>query len=205
MNGDWMDSARAFGFESRDAPRISFNIGNHELLPEFRDRVLDENSRNDAIFWTALYYHRCSLCRYQQAAARHAFHAKLQVDSLTLGFLYKLVGFANESITVQVVQEIVSQEAWFRQTVSVENDAILVPTRTHGRDGSTRDRYFYPQYATCCCWREATTHHARVQFSTGSVTFAPFSSWTVASASIEAGKYYLDTMGFISTPSKQTL
>jgi len=205
MNGDWIDGTGLAmnGDPSYLIPLLlkmpwdAVNVGNHEL---YRNEVIDYMSRPGGfVEWWGN--------RMLTSNVAHA-HTQLPVGNnyrllrgvngttvLAFGFLYDMDNAADHVI-VKTVENVVHNEPWFESAVKADNyDAILVLAHMNVRDGLVE--------VILNRIRQLVGDDMPVQFVTGHTHHRDFSKLDNSSVSFEAGRY-LDTVGFVSFPTKET-
>ncbi|CAB9515977.1 5'-nucleotidase [Seminavis robusta] len=210
VNGDWIDGT---GISLNDdtsyltpilehMPWDALNVGNHEL---YRDEVVTQFMRPGGfVEWWGDRYVSSNVIynpHQQPLGERYRFLRGKNSTVLTFGFLYNMQD-ASSLVTVETVESVV-EEPWFVDVVTNANneptgdyDAILIMAHMDVKDELVTvllDKI-----------RSLVGDHMPVQFLTGHTHFRRIETLDAASVSFEAGKF-LDTIGFVSFPKKQTL
>ena len=222
MNGDFVDGTGLSMNRNVDAllpilERMHYdaiNVGNHELYTDqlieqisspggfiewYGDKYISSNVR----FNTSIPSRSSSNLQGQQSdeakpIGKYYYMLKGKHFSvLTFGFLYNMQNYAPSIMVVEV--EAIVKEAWFIDVVqkSDEYDAILVLAHMHVRD---------PLCQIILDSIRTITGNGKipVQFITGHTHIRDYYIFDPLSTSFEAG-HYLDTLGFVSFPTTQTV
>lgn len=205
VNGDWIDGT---GLSLNDdisyltpllerMPWDALNVGNHEL---YRSDVIHEFMRPGGFVesWGDRYISSNVLYTQRQSPLGVRFKYLKGENStlLTFGFLYNMLD-ASPAVTVETIESVV-EEQWFIEAVGASNlyDAILVMAHMDVKDALVSvvlDKI-----------RSIVGSLIPVQFLTGHTHYRGINTLDEASESFEAGRF-LDTIGFVSFPKKQTL
>jgi hypothetical protein len=209
-NGDWIDGTGISlnGDISYLTPVLermpwdAINVGNHEL---YRSSVITEFLRPGGfVEWWGDRYLSSNVIhteRQQPLGQRYRFLRGRNATVLTFGFLYNMDD-ASSLVTVETVETVVEAQ-WFVDVVTNVNrdpqgdyDAILVLAHMDADDS------LVTVLLNKIRWLVGET--MPVQFLTGHTHERKVQVMDHASVSFEAGKF-LDTIGFVSFPRKQTL
>jgi 2',3'-cyclic-nucleotide 2'-phosphodiesterase (5'-nucleotidase family) len=206
MNGDWIDgTGLAMNGDAsflipilEKMPFDAITVGNHELYQSSVIRYMTRTAGLTEYFGRHYISSNVHFAGTKRPLGVHCTILKGHHRLLVLGFLYNMVGYANQTVTVQDVQQVVSHETWFSQAVSATDDydAILVLAHMDVRDELVS--------TILSALRKYAGDGMPVQFVTGHTHTRDYAVLDRASTSVEAGKY-LDTVGFTSFPVKQTL
>lgn len=204
VNGDWIDGTGLAinGDPSYLIPILekmpwdALNCGNHEL---YRRDVIDYMSRPAGwLDWWGLKYLTSNIIDSNtQKNFGNQFRLLKGPTStvLTFGFLYNMKD-SDSTVTVQQVETVVA-EAWFSNALKTPGiDAILVLAHM-GHD----DHLISVILAKI---RSIVGPNMPVQFVAGHTHKRGVHNPDATSLSLEAGRY-LDTVGFVSFPRKDTL
>ena len=215
MNGDFIDGTGLSMNGNVDAllpilERMQYdaiNVGNHEL---YSDRFLAKiTSPGGFIEWYGDKYissnvrfnsSHLSSDQYKQNEAppigsNYYMLKGRYYDVLTFGFLYNMQNYASSVMVIEV--ETIVQETWFIDIVKREEyDAILVMAHMHVRDPLC-------QIILDAIRTITGNDNIPIQFITGHTHIRDYDVFDSLATSFEAG-HFLDTLGFVSFPTKQT-
>ena len=178
-------------------PWDALNVGNHEL---YRSEVVNEFMRPGGFveWWGDRYISSNVLHtqRQEPLGRRYRYLKGENATVLTFGFLYNMQD-PSPVVTVETVESVV-EEQWFVDIVKASNlyDAILVMAHMDVNDALVS--------VLLEKIRSIAGSLVPVQFITGHTHYRGIHTMDEASVSFEAGRF-LDTIGFVSFPKKQTL
>jgi 2',3'-cyclic-nucleotide 2'-phosphodiesterase (5'-nucleotidase family) len=201
MNGDWIDGTGLAinGDASKLVPILenmpydAMNVGNHEL---YRNQVIEYATQTAGMVqkFGPRYLSSNVLHNDTRKPIGREFRILRGVNAnlLTFGFLYDMVN-AGDRVTVQRVEDAVN-EKWFVSALQDTEtyDAILVLAHMDVRD---------PLCTVILNKIRSISSSVPVQFITGHTHRRDYQVLDANSVSFEAGRY-LDTVGFVSFPSK---
>ena len=204
MNGDWIDGTGLAmnGNPSYLIPLLqrmpwdAVNVGNHEL---YKRSVVEYILRpaGFAEWWGSRYLSSNIVKTANKEPMGNRFHIMAGRHStvLVFGFLYNMQ--ENDPIvTVERVQDTIN-EGWFEEVLGFEiYDAILVLAHMDHKDSLVQ--------VILNRIRGLVDEDMPVQFITGHTHYRGLSSPDNCSSSFEAGRY-LDTVGFVSFPTQDTI
>eukprot|EP00934_Nitzschia_sp_Nitz4_P001805 Nitzschia sp. Nitz4//scaffold16_size188269//121144//123025//NITZ4_001801-RA/size188269-augustus-gene-0.95-mRNA-1//-1//CDS//3329538547//1805//frame0 len=205
MNGDWVDGTGLSldGDTSSIVPLLQkmpfhiVNTGNHEL---YKSRVIDSMTRAGGfIDWWGGRHLSSNIVMTSDPSShlsnRYYLLEGINSNVLVFGFIYHMYGAASE-VTVLDPADVV-QESWFQKALKEESyDAILVMAHMGTDDPAVS--------SIISAIRSHVGDNMPVQFVTGHTHMRRFSQVDEYSTAVESGRY-LDTVGFVSFPTRHTV
>lgn len=204
-NGDWVHGTGLYeqGDPSSLVPILqkmpwdAVNCGNHEL---YEEKNVDYMTRPGGFvdWWGDAYLTANVMLNGRNTKPLGNQYKILKgnnADLLVFGFLYDMAG-ACDIITVKTVESTVRQ-SWFRNALKNEDyDAIMILAHMDVVDPLVN--------VIRKAIRGHVGKHVPIQFITGHSHHRGYSVLDDLSTSFEAGRY-LDTVGFVSFPTKETV
>ena len=200
-NGDWIDGTGLSTYPPvhlepilLKMPWDAVTVGNHDI---YKNETVSYITRPGGLveklsYLTSNVIHAST---GQPIGHRYRYLRGRNATILTLGFMYNLNGVGSPLVRVERAEDVVRKD-WFTKVLRTgEYDAILVLAHMGNDDPSIR--------VILSAIRNETCPKMPVQFVTGHTHHRRFDVLDDWSTAVEAG-CYLDTIGFVSFPTKQT-
>jgi 2',3'-cyclic-nucleotide 2'-phosphodiesterase (5'-nucleotidase family) len=203
MNGDFIDGTGLSTYPPVNLEPIlmkipwdAVNIGNHDI---YKNETVSFITRPGGLVeWFGERYLTSNVIHANTGkpiGRRFRYLRGKRATVLTFGFLYNLFDVGSPLTRVEPVEEVVQNE-WFLKVLRAQHyDAILVLAHMGVEDSAIN--------IILTAIRKATSPTMPVQFITGHTHYRRYDVLDDWSTAFEAG-CYLDTVGFVSFPTKRT-